>query len=74
MSRAAMRHGWGGGHRLKVGVVLALLLAGGAPSAPRALAVPSLDEIVAKVQETCARTRDLSAHFEQARTRAPCCS
>ncbi len=68
MSSAAIRQGWGGGHRLKVGVVLALLVAGGAPSAPRAQAVPSLDEIVAKVQEACARTQDLSAHFEQVAT------
>ncbi len=50
------------------GVVLALFLAGGGLSASGAPAVPRVDEIVAKVQETCARTQDLSAHFEQVAT------
>jgi outer membrane lipoprotein carrier protein len=68
MGRAAIRHGRGGGQRLRVGVVLAVLLAGSAPTASALPGPPSLDEIVTKVQATCARTRDLSAHFEQIAT------
>ncbi len=51
-----------------MGTILGLLLLGVAASVVAAQAASNADAIVAKVQETCARTHDLSAHFEQTAT------
>ncbi len=44
------------------------LCAGGVGHAAGAETAPPLEQVVTRVQETCARTRDLSAHFQQTAT------